>query len=83
MLLTLLGEGLSRAGAIAEAEGTLRAAIAADPDQPEAYVNLGALVARAGKHAEAAELFRKALAIDPGDRAAAHNLRLLPSGYNR
>jgi hypothetical protein len=68
-LLTLLGTARSNAA-------DLRAAIEADPDLPEAYVNLGALLARSGRREEAIALFRKALEIDPTNRAAEGNLRL-------
>ncbi len=68
-LLTLLGTARSN-------EAELRAAIAADPDLPEAYVNLGAVLARAGRREEAIAQFRKALEVDPTNRAAEGNLRL-------
>lgn len=76
-LLTLEGEALRREGKFAEGERALRAAINADPDQPEPYVNLGVLLAQLGRRAEAARMFGEALAVDPGNRAAAGNLRLL------
>jgi len=68
-LLTLLGTARSN-------EADLRAAIEADPDLPEAYVNLGALLASKGRGPEAIALFRKALEVDPTNRAAEGNLRL-------
>lgn len=77
MLLTILGEALRKAGQIEEAESALRRAITADPDVPDAYVNLGVLLANRGDKAEAAGRFREALAIDPGNTAARSNLRLV------
>jgi tetratricopeptide (TPR) repeat protein len=75
-LLTLKGEALRRGGRPAESEEVTRAAIAADPDQPEPYVNLGALLAAQGRKQEAIELFREALRIDPANQAARFNLNL-------
>jgi hypothetical protein len=75
-LLTLLGTARN-------SETDLRAAIAADPDLPEAYVNLGALLARGGRKGEAIELFRAALAIDPRNAAALANLKLALSAAPR
>ncbi len=68
-LLTLLGTARN-------SETDLRAAIAADPELPEAYVNLGALLARQGRKNEAIELFRAVLALDPRNVAALANLKL-------
>jgi hypothetical protein len=79
-LLTLYGEALRRQGLFPEAEKTLRAAIDADADQPEAYVNLGALLAQQRRFAEAVKMFRAALAIDPDNQAAAGNLKLAERG---
>ncbi|MBL8234292.1 MAG: tetratricopeptide repeat protein [Bryobacterales bacterium] len=75
-LLTLQGEALRLAGRLSDAERACRAAIAADPDQPEPYVNLGVLMAQQGRLAEAIALFRAGLAIDPNNKAAEGNLRL-------
>lgn len=75
-LLTILGEALRRGGRRQEAERALRDAIEADPDIPDAYVNIGVLHASSGDKAEAARRFRQALAIDPGNAAARNNLRL-------
>ncbi|MBI3679398.1 MAG: tetratricopeptide repeat protein [Acidobacteria bacterium] len=68
-LLTLLGTARGD-------EADLRAAMMADPDLPEAYVNLGALLAHKGEKAEAVRMFRQALAIDPRNQAALANLKL-------
>ncbi len=68
-LLALLG--MARAS-----EADLEAAIRADPDMAESYVNLGALLGRKGDSKRAIELFRQALAIDPRNRAAEANLKL-------
>jgi Flp pilus assembly protein TadD len=75
-LLTLLGTARSN-------EADLRAAIEADPDLPEAYINLGTILARKGQRDEAIALFRKALEVDPQSRAAEGNLRLALSGAAR
>jgi Flp pilus assembly protein TadD len=74
-LLTLRGEALRQAGKLDNAERTLRAAIDADPDQVEPYINLGVLCATQGRGAEAIKLFESALAIDPLNQAAILNLR--------
>jgi tetratricopeptide (TPR) repeat protein len=67
-LLTLRGTAL-------DSEEDLRRAIAADPDLPEAYVNLGTLLARRGETAKAIELFRQALSVDPRNQPAWTNLQ--------
>jgi tetratricopeptide (TPR) repeat protein len=75
-LLALLG--MARAS-----EADLRAAIQADPEMAEAYVNLGALLGSKGNTLTAIELFRQALLIDPRNRAAEANLKLALSGVAR
>ena len=75
-LLTLQGDALRMAGKLEDAERVSRAAIAADPDQPEPYINLGVLLAQQGRLEEAIALFRAGWAIDPNNRAAEANLRL-------
>jgi tetratricopeptide (TPR) repeat protein len=52
-------------GNTTEAERAYRAALAADPVQPEAASNLAGLLVRAGRAAEAAPLLEKALAAWP------------------
>jgi tetratricopeptide (TPR) repeat protein len=64
-------------------EADLRAAIQADPEMAEAYVNLGALLGSKGNTLTAIELFRQALLIDPRNRAAEANLKLALSGVAR
>jgi hypothetical protein len=83
LLLTVRGEALHRAGKLDEAERVTRAAIAADPDQPEPYVNLGALLASRGRTLEAERLFREALRIDPANKAARFNLNLAAAPTTR
>jgi tetratricopeptide (TPR) repeat protein len=73
-LLTLAGEAFRLRNRVKEAEDYLRKAIAADPDQPEAYVNLGALLATQGRLDDAISMFRRAWAIDPNNQAARTNL---------
>lgn len=73
-LLTLAGEAFRLRNRFKEAEDYLRKAIAADPDQPEAYVNLGALLATQGRLEDAIAMFRRAWAIDPNNQAARTNL---------
>lgn len=75
-LLTLLGTARS-------SEVELRAAIEADPDLPEAYVNLGTLLANKGRREEAIVQFRLALKIDPRNKPAAANLKLALMGSSR
>jgi Flp pilus assembly protein TadD len=72
--LTLAGEAFRLRDRLNDAETYLRRAIAADPDQPEAYVNLGALLASQGRLDDAIALFRRAWAIDPKNEAARTNL---------
>lgn len=75
-LHTVQGEVHRKNGRVAEAIGSFQAAIAADPDLPEAYVNLGAVLAGRGDRSAAIKMFQQALRIDPGNREAAANLRL-------
>lgn len=53
---------------------TVRKAIAADPDQPEAYNLLGALIEIKGKWVDAQKFYRAALDIDPTYKPAQANL---------
>ena len=63
-LLTLNGEALRRDGQLPAAEKALRAAVDADADQPEPYVNLGVLLANQGRSVEVVKMFEAALNID-------------------
>jgi Tfp pilus assembly protein PilF len=54
----------------AQAEPFFRRAVAADPDNAEALLNLGALLLKTGRSEEALELHRRAVAITPEDASA-------------
>src|SRR3954469_1279243 len=56
-----------KAGHLAEAESTLRAALAAAPDHPEILYHLGVLRHDAGNDAEAAGLLERAIAFNEKD----------------
>ena len=58
----------ARAGRHAEAEATLRAVLAAEPDDPYALFLLGECALVGGRPAEAAGLLARALALRPGHR---------------
>jgi hypothetical protein len=73
-LLTLGAELERQAGHTGKARAMLVKAIAEDADQPEPYINLGALEAMEGRLHEAITLFRKAWAIDPLSEPARLNL---------
>jgi Flp pilus assembly protein TadD len=60
-----------------QAEPLLRRAIAAEPDWPEAWNNLGVVLIELGETSEAAEVFRRAFALDNGQSDSIRdNLRL-------
>ncbi|MBE1283240.1 MAG: tetratricopeptide repeat protein [Rhodobacteraceae bacterium] len=66
--------GLGRLG---QSEDMLRRAVAAAPDWPEAWNNLGVVLMERGKTAEAEQIFRKAYALDNGESDSIRdNLRL-------
>lgn len=60
--------------ALEEAVRAYRIALAADPDHPQANVNLGRLLHEIGDVATAREHYRRALATDPKNPVAAYNL---------
>lgn len=60
----------------AAARATYRRALALDPEQVDAWVNLGRLVHEDGDPAEAARLYREALARSPDDAIVHFNLAL-------
>lgn len=76
-LMTHLGEALRARGRLADSERASRAAIMADPDQADPYINLGVLLAQQGRVGEAIRLFQQAWAIDPLSKAAESNLKLV------
>ena len=63
-----------RAGRYRQAEAGYRAALAADPQNPEAAHWLGVLIFQAGRADEALPLLRRAAAARPDDPAYIHNL---------
>ncbi|HVU34380.1 MAG TPA: tetratricopeptide repeat-containing glycosyltransferase family protein [Opitutaceae bacterium] len=65
---------LREAGQVDAAIQELRAAIAADPEFAEAYVNLGHLLERAAGLADAAAMYERAIALQPGLADAHRNL---------
>ncbi|WP_342750591.1 tetratricopeptide repeat protein [Termitidicoccus mucosus] len=66
-----------RAEAVRQAEHHFRAALAAEPGNTDACVNLGKLLADSGRTAEAMEHYRSALAGDPAAQDARVNLAAL------
>lgn len=56
------------------ARDAYRRALALDPEQPDAHLNLGRLLHEAGELAAAEHHYRDALALRPGDATAAFNL---------
>jgi tetratricopeptide (TPR) repeat protein len=64
---------LFRAGRLADAEGTLRAVLAAEPALPEALELLGAALGAQGRHAEALEALDRAREARPASATIRHN----------
>ena len=60
-----LGLAMERAGDTASARRIYQAAIAADPTDPAAYLNLGSVLAKGGAYAAAEEQYRLALQRQP------------------
>ncbi|RPJ07850.1 MAG: tetratricopeptide repeat protein [Deltaproteobacteria bacterium] len=67
------GEDFFSAGKLKEARGCFEAVLQTDPQNKEAYNNLGVLAYREGKMGEAFDLISKALKIDPFYREALLN----------
>jgi two-component system, OmpR family, alkaline phosphatase synthesis response regulator PhoP len=65
----------------AAARETVRKAVAADPDQPEAYNLLGALLEIKGRWVDAQKFYRAALDIDPTFKPAMENLERTTSWH--
>jgi len=78
----LLRQGLDRhkAGAFDEADRLYRAALAADPGQPDALRFLGFLEQERGRFAEARQLISSALRIRPDDAVAWARLAVVLNG---
>jgi Flp pilus assembly protein TadD len=72
-----------RAEALRQAEHHFRAALAAEPGNTDARVNLGKLLADSGRTAEAMEHYRAALAGDPAAQDARVNLAALLAADGR
>ncbi|MEN6561893.1 MAG: sulfatase-like hydrolase/transferase [Acidobacteriota bacterium] len=64
----------ARAGRPDEAVATIRRIVAADPQIPDAYFNLGSLLAEQGKLDEAIAAFERVLEIKPDEGFAALNI---------
>lgn len=78
-LLFDLGEALARAGELAEAQGVLRQAVAANPRSHRALYVLAAVAQQVGSTDEAREMYTRFLAIAPSrfaDQKAAARARL-------
>lgn len=76
-ILAGLGTANLGLGRLGQAETPLRRAVAAAPDRPEAWNNLGALLMEQGEFPQAALVLRKAYALDNGQSDAIRdNLRL-------
>lgn len=76
-ILTGLGTANLGLGRLGQAETQLRRAVAAAPDWPEAWNNLGVVLIERGKTAQAEQVFRKAYALDNGESDSIRdNLRL-------
>ena len=76
-ILTGLGSANLGLGRLGQAEDLLRRAVAAEPDWPEAWNNLGVVLMERDKTAEAVQIFRKAFALDNGESDAIRdNLRI-------
>ncbi|MFD3190690.1 tetratricopeptide repeat protein [Sedimentitalea sp. HM32M-2] len=76
-VLTGLGTANLGLGRLGQSEKQLRDAVAAAPDWPEAWNNLGVVLIEQGKIPEAQQIFRKAYALDNGESDSIRdNLRL-------
>jgi Flp pilus assembly protein TadD len=76
-ILTGLGTANLGLGRLGQSEKLLRRAVAAAPDWPEAWNNLGVVLMEMGEIAEATQIFRKAYALDNGESDSIRdNLRL-------
>ncbi len=76
-VLLSLGSANLALGRLNQAEELLRRATTEDPDNPDAWNNLGVVLIEKGETAEAAQVFRRAFALDNGESVAIRdNLRL-------
>jgi Flp pilus assembly protein TadD len=65
-VLSALGSANLGLGRLNQAETLLRRAVAAAPDRPEIWNNLGVVLMERGKTAEAQQSFKRAYALDNG-----------------
>jgi protein O-GlcNAc transferase len=68
--LVCLGLALAAIGRIREAEESLKAGLALDSGNPEAWLNLGGFLMTTGRNPEALSCYRQALKLKPGYAAA-------------
>lgn len=61
-------------GRLEEACASYRRAIAAEPDYPASYLNLGIALSTLGRIGEARQVYETALALDPGNAFVLYNL---------
>jgi tetratricopeptide (TPR) repeat protein len=71
------GAGLLLADSLEDSVRELEKAVAAAPDLPSAWVNLGVALRRAGREREAEGAYRQALRLAPRSASAWRNLALL------
>jgi predicted Zn-dependent protease len=71
------GKYLSLARQYGDAEAALEAAIAQQPNWPEAHVELGLLLMQSGNEPKALTALRRASQLDPFNRRAANQLQLV------
>lgn len=82
-LFNLVGSLRQQSGDDAAAEAAFRQAMAARPELPEPYLNLGVTLARQGRLRTAEEAFREALRQAPELSAAHNNLAYLLTAMRR
>lgn len=82
-LSILQGRVAFEAGRYGEAAEEFRKAVAAEPDNVPARVNLGSALGQRQDVEGAIEQFRRALDLDPANRSALYNIGTLYAGQNR
>jgi Flp pilus assembly protein TadD len=76
-ITSAIGSAQLGLGRLHQAEALLRDAVAAAPEDPRAWNNLGVVLMEKGEYAEASEVFRRAFAFDAGESSLIReNLRL-------
>lgn len=76
-ILNSYGIFLASKGRIKEAQQVFQQAVAIDPVDVLAYVNMGNLLDQLGKKSEAEQSYRKAISLEPDNARAHYNLALL------